>query len=135
MLYALLLKLDKEFSFFRILGDVHLLLPLPARLDVEFISFGETPSSTSSASVLISIFCNTSRYYNENETFSVCVVFALARSAAGTAVASLRSLKCRAISAWSCLVRLPRNPHRSPAPCPNLQNHQSEIIYVSRWER
>lgn len=46
------LKLITDRSFFLILGDFHL-FPDPRS---GFRSFGETPSSTSSASVLISIF-------------------------------------------------------------------------------
>lgn len=54
-----LLKLFECFNFFRMRGDVHrdafaVADEVPA--DVARNSFGETPSSTSSASVLISIF-------------------------------------------------------------------------------
>jgi len=45
-------KLNDDLSLDLILGEDHFAL----RLDVNAISFGDTPSSTSSSSVLISIF-------------------------------------------------------------------------------
>lgn len=55
--YALLPKLLICLSFFRILGEFHrIAVDAETTADVARKSLGETPSSTSSASVLISIF-------------------------------------------------------------------------------
>lgn len=55
--YALLLKLFACFNFFRMRGEVQRDGPPVGLTVVEiFNSFGDTPSSTSSASVFISIF-------------------------------------------------------------------------------
>lgn len=62
--YALLLKLFACFNFFRIRGELQRdAFELLIIADVARKSVGETPSSTSSASVLISIFCNQNSFY------------------------------------------------------------------------
>lgn len=53
----LLLKLIDDLNFFRIRGEFHLEGFSDNSALSGRISFTETPSSTSSASVLISIFC------------------------------------------------------------------------------